>query len=70
MTGDPALRVQEQEDADALLQRLRRRLTPLEYKVMLLRLSNCPYEEIATRLSISKKAVDNAVQRLRKKWHP
>ena len=65
--GDPALRMQEQEAAAALLARLYQRLTPLEYKVMLLRLSSCSYEEIATRLAISKKAVDNAVQRLRRK---
>jgi len=68
--GDPALQVQEQEEAEQLLDTLRQRLSPLEYKVLLLRLSRCPYEEIATRLSVSKKAVDNAVQRLRKKWHP
>ncbi|MBQ9859713.1 MAG: sigma-70 family RNA polymerase sigma factor [Clostridia bacterium] len=67
VTGDPALRMQEQEEAAALLTRLRERLTPLEYKVMLLRLSDCSYEEIATRLAVSKKAVDNAVQRLRRK---
>ena len=67
VSADPALRLQEQEEANALLARLRERLTPLEYKVMLLRLSNCSYEEIATRLAVSKKAVDNAVQRLRRK---
>ena len=66
-TADPALRVQEQEALDGLLGRLRQRLTPLEYKVLLLRLSDASYEEIATRLSTNKKAVDNAVQRLRRK---
>lgn len=66
-TGDPALRLQEQETLDSLLTRLRERLTPLEYSVLLLRLSECSYEEIARRLAVSKKAVDNAVQRLRRK---
>jgi len=66
-TGDPALRLQEQDTLDSLLTRLRQRLTPLEYSVLLLRLSDCSYEEIARRLAVSKKAVDNAVQRLRRK---
>lgn len=65
--GDPAQLMLEQEEADALLARLRQRLTPLEYKVLLLRLSDCSYEETAARLAVSKKAVDNAVQRLRRK---
>lgn len=66
-TGDPALRMQEQEDLDSLLAHWRERLTPLEYSVLLLRLSECSYSEIARRLAASKKAVDNAVQRLRRK---
>ncbi|MBQ9841723.1 MAG: sigma-70 family RNA polymerase sigma factor [Clostridia bacterium] len=66
-TDDPALRLQEQEAAKRLLQLMRQRLTQLEYTVMLLRLSECSYEEIAARLGITKKAVDNAVQRLRRK---
>ena len=66
-TGDPALRMQEQEDLDGLLAHWRQRLTPLEYSVLLLRLSECSYGEIAQRLNVSKKAVDNAVQRLRRK---
>lgn len=65
--GDPALLIQEQEELETLLARMRQRLTPLEYSVLLLRLSHLPYEEIARRLSVSKKAVDNAVQRLRRK---
>ncbi len=66
-TADPALRLQEQEAAQQLLQLMRQRLTELEYTVMLLRLSECSYDEIAARLGITKKAVDNAVQRLRRK---
>ena len=66
-TGDPALLLQEQEELDNLLARLQQRLTPMEYSVLLLRLSDHSYEEIAHRLDVSKKAVDNAVQRLRRK---
>ena len=65
--ADPALRLQEQEALSGLLTQLRQRLTPLEYSVLLLRLSDLSYEEIAHRLSTTKKAVDNAVQRLRRK---
>lgn len=67
-TGDPALRLQEQEDLHGLLAQLHSRLTTLEYQVLLLRLSECSYEEIANRLGVTKKAVDNAVQRLRRKF--
>ena len=67
VTADPALRLQEQEAAQQLLMLMRQRLTELEYTVMLLRLSECSYDEIAARLGITKKAVDNAVQRLRRK---
>ncbi len=66
-SADPALRLQDSETSADFLARMQQRLTPLEYKVMLLRLSECSYEEIAVRLGINKKAVDNAVQRLRRK---
>ena len=67
-TADPALQIQEQEEAEHLLTGLQQRLTPMEYQVLLLRLSKCPYEEIARRLGVTKKAVDNAVQRIRRKF--
>lgn len=65
---DPALRLQEQEDAALLQKRLQERLTPLEYRVLLARLQGCSYREIAAKLHIGTKTVDNAVQRLRKKF--
>ena len=65
--ADPALLLQEQETLEDLLTRLRTRLTPMEYKVLLLRLSDSSYEEIAARLGINKISVDNTVQRLRRK---
>lgn len=67
-TADPALQIQEQEESERLIGGLRRRLTPMEYQVLLLRLSDCSYEEIANRMGVSKKAVDNAVQRIRRKF--
>lgn len=65
--ADPALRMQEQEALQGLLSRLQQRLTPMEYQVLMLRLGDVSYDAIATRLGITKKAVDNAVQRLRRK---
>ena len=64
---DPTLQVQEREALDSLLARLQSRLTTLEYRVLLLRLSDFSYAEIAARLGITVKAVDNAVQRIRRK---
>ena len=64
---DPMLQVQRQEEAAQLAARLRQRLTPLEYRVLLSRLSDRSYRETAERLGISVRSVDNAVQRLRRK---
>ena len=64
---DPTLQVQEREALDGLLARLQSRLTPIEYRVLLLRLGDCSYAEIAARLGTTIKAVDNAIQRIRRK---
>lgn len=65
--SDPAQQMQQREDISRLHEQLRQRLTDLEYRVLLARLSDCSYEQIAAQLGVSKKAVDNAVQRLRRK---
>lgn len=65
--SDPVQQMQQREDLSRLHEHLRRRLTDLEYRVLLARLSDLSYEEIANRLGVSKKTVDNAVQRLRRK---
>ncbi len=66
-TADPAELLQQQEDALHLQHQLRERLTDLEYRVLLHRLQGLSYKDIAGRLSVGEKAVDNAVQRLRRK---
>ncbi len=66
-SGDPAAHLLERESLSHLQDQLRRRLTDLEYRVLLARLSDLSYEEIAHSLGVSKKTVDNAVQRLRRK---
>ena len=65
--ADPALHLQEQDELEGLLTRLHTRLTEMEYRVLLLRLGDCSYAEIAARLGITAKAVDNAIQRIRRK---
>ncbi len=65
--SDPARRMLEQESLTRLQKQLRQRLTDLEYRVLLARLSDLSYDEIARQLGVSKKAVDNAVQRVRRK---
>ena len=65
--SDPAHRMLEQEALSHLQEQLRQRLTDLEYRVLLARLTDLSYDEIAQQLGVSKKAVDNAVQRLRRK---
>ncbi len=63
----PEARLLEQEELTQLQQQLAQRLTPIEYQVLMARLSDRTYEQIAAQLGITKKAVDNAVQRLRRK---
>lgn len=67
---DPASCVMRQDDAVRLQQELHTQLTAMEYEVLMARLSDCSYREIAERLGVSIKAVDNAVQRLRRKLSP
>lgn len=64
---DPAVRLQAQEAFRRLHAQMQQRLTPLEYQVLLARLDHRSYREIAATLGVSEKAIDNAVQRLRRK---
>ena len=66
--NDPESRLLEQEGLSRLQEQLQQRLTPLEYEVLLARLEDQTYEQIAAHLGVSKKTVDNAVQRLRRKF--
>ena len=66
-TTDPALLLLRREGWDALRNQLRSLLTPVEYEVLMLYLGSYSYREIADRLCIGTKAVDNALQRLRRK---
>ena len=57
----------ERERAYDLYKSVRSTFSPLEYQVFVERLNGKHYSEIAQKCNISCKAVDNAVQRIRKK---
>ena len=65
--ADPAQLVVQRENAALLRRRLQETLTDLEYEVLMLFLGAYTYEEIAQRLNLTTKAVDNALQRVRRK---
>lgn len=64
---DPALRIEDAEGEGSLLSYLRKRLTAREYEVLCVYLDGCSYVQIAQRLGIGEKAVDNAMTRIRAK---
>ncbi|PKM87257.1 MAG: hypothetical protein CVU87_09995 [Firmicutes bacterium HGW-Firmicutes-12] len=55
------------EEVQELLSFLQKQLTKLEQKVLFLRIEGLSYREITAALEIQTKAVDNAIQRIRKK---
>ena len=57
----------DREQYHATVRILRSGLTPTERRVLLLRLDGHDYRTIARKLDISPKAVDNALQRVRRK---
>lgn len=68
---DNILSTQELFESREYVKRLRevmkKKLSNLEYDVIKLYLSGLSYKEIATKLSIEEKSVDNAIQRIHKK---
>lgn len=57
----------EKEDFKALKDNIKLELSGLEYKVLQLYLSGESYRDIALKLNISEKSVNNALSRIRKK---
>ncbi len=55
------------EDYHRLMARINRRLSKLEQAVLGAYLAGASYQEIAVRLDITEKGVDNAIQRIRRK---
>lgn len=66
-TEDPAQLVVQKEEALRLQGWLRGLLSPKEYEVLMMYLRAYAYEEISRHLGISVKAVDNSLQRVRRK---
>lgn len=64
---DPAQLVVQKEEVSRLKGRLRELLSPKEYGVLMLYLQAYAYDEIAQNMNMSCKAVDNALQRVRRK---
>lgn len=65
--ADPVRWLLRREEAACLRDWLQDRLSEREYKVLILFLNAYSYEEIASSLSLTEKAVDNALQRVRRK---
>lgn len=64
---DPETQVIAQEGVRAVNNHLKASLSAMEKDVLHLYLNGCTYSEIAEKLSISTKAADNAIQRVRSK---
>ncbi len=56
-----------QENLQIVNDRIRQRLSKMEQQVLFLYLGGCAYSDIARKMGISTKAVDNAIQRVRRK---
>ncbi len=65
--ADPATLVIEQDESARLYRKLRTLLTDKEYAVLIAYLGGESYQQIAASLSLTTKAVDNALQRVRRK---
>ena len=66
-SDDPEKLMLARESAAQLWRLINEFLSPTEYNVLMLSLSGCSYAEIARRLDITVKSVDNALQRVRHK---
>ncbi len=64
---DPEALLIERENLEAVRRKIRQRLSGLERQVLYFYLSGQSYGEIAARLSVEPKSVDNAIQRARRK---
>ena len=65
--SDPFSIVEAREGRESLLEQASARLSPLEWNTLTLFLDGLSYQEIGRRLELSPKAVDNALQRVRRK---
>lgn len=59
--------VMQREEWAALWQKIVSQLSPMEYRICMMFMGGSGYDEIAGKLGISVKSVDNALQRVRRK---
>jgi RNA polymerase sporulation-specific sigma factor len=64
---DPSNYLVALENKEEFYEKVEKELTPLELKVLYLRLKNLNYNEIARKLNKSYKSVDSAIQRIKNK---
>lgn len=64
---DPEELLLQSERMASTLHSIETRLSPMEKQVLYLFIQGCSYAQIAHRLSVNEKAVDNALQRVRLK---
>ncbi len=67
MAEEPETVLIRREEWQLLQKQLQEQLTEREYQVLMLHIGAYSYREIAAKLSIAEKAVDNALQRVRRK---
>ena len=67
MSGNPESLILEQESSHQLITLIREALSPFELSVLRAYLQGLSYVQIGRILSVSSKAVDNAMQRIRRK---
>lgn len=65
---DPEQILEQLDNFSKLLLRIKNELSEFEYSVLLQSFSGMSYSEISVKLGVSVKAVDNAVQRIRRKF--
>lgn len=65
--ANPETLLIDRENLEVLKNRIEKTLSKMEQRVLFLYLGGCSYSEIAAKLTISEKAVDNAIQRVRRK---
>ncbi len=64
---DPASMLIRRDEEERLMRHLKTVLTELEYQILLHRLASYSYAEISRIFQVTEKAVDNAMQRVRRK---
>lgn len=65
--ANPETLLIDRENLEGLRARINQGLSKMEQEVLFLYLNGCTYQEIAQKQDVSVKAVDNAIQRVRKK---